>query len=137
MKKFLLAFTMLIASSASAMTLPITGLIDGDTVRTFLPIECPLCEGSVRVYGIDTPESSMRYAKCEKEVALGLQATEFVRALIGKNTIMEVTNVDWDKYGGRVLGNVSVGGKDIATELINAGLAAPYYGVGTKKDWCQ
>lgn len=138
MKKILAAITMLlVTTTASAITLPILGVIDGDTIRTFIPLECPLCDASVRINGIDTPESLTRYAGCAKEVELGLQAKAFTQNLVGKNTTMEVSNVDWDKYGGRILGTVVIKGKDVAQELINAGLAKPYFGSGPKPDWCQ
>lgn len=138
MKTIILAAATLFATSVThAITLPILGVIDGDTIRTFIPLECPLCDASIRINGIDTPESLTRYAGCAKEVELGLQAKALTQSLVGKNTTMEVTEFDHDKYGGRILGTVVINGKDVGQELINAGLAKPYFGSGPKPDWCQ
>lgn len=136
-KVFVVACAMVMSSISSAITLPILGVIDGDTIRTFIPLECPLCDTSVRINGIDTPESQPRYAACAKEVELGLQAKALTQKLVGVNTKMDVTNIEWDKYGGRILGTVVINGKNVGQELINAGLAKPYFGTGPKPDWCQ
>lgn len=139
MIKSILAIILLASSVASAheLLLPIRGVTDGDTIKTVVTLPCPLCEVSVRIIGIDTPESTNRFAQCEKEKMLGIQATEFVKRLVATHTLMIVTDTDWDKYGGRILGTVYVNGVNIGQELINAGLAKPYFGSGPKPDWCQ
>ena len=50
---------------------------------------------------------------------------------------MVVTDYTWDKFGGRILGKVSIGGNDVATTLINANLAIPYYGTKKTHSWCE
>lgn len=139
MKKFVLALTLCVASlvaSANELLLPIRGVTDGDTIKTVLTLPCPLCEASVRINGIDTPESTKRFALCEKERLLGIQATEFVKQLVAQHTLMVVTDTEWDKYGGRLLGTVYVNGINVGQALIDAGLAKPYFGSGPKPDWC-
>ena len=136
--KRLVAALLLIASPAFAgeMTLPIVGGIDGDTIRTYLPLPCPLCRASVRIIGIDTPEKGYR-AKCEKEHQLALEATEFTAKLVGRASHMKVSRFKWDKYGGRIDAQVEINGVDLGTELILGGFAVPYTGEGPKKDWCK
>ena len=43
----------------------------------------------------------------------------------------------WDKFGGRILAIVQVGGLNIADELIKRNLAVPYFGDKKEKDWCK
>lgn len=139
MKKlvFLLLF---ICSSAMAGTLhdfKVLRVIDGDTVEfeaKFLPD--PLTKRlSVRIYGIDTPEKGSR-AKCEKEMIAGKTATEFARSSIASATVVQIQLRGWDKYGGRVLGDVILDGIPLSTSLVNAGHARPYFG-GAKRSWCN
>jgi len=110
----------------------ITRVIDGDTVQideTFhnLPI-------AIRILGIDTPEKEKR-AACPKEAKLGEEATEFTKNKVKEAKQIECKFHKWDKYGGRVLGNVIIDGKDLGQELIKAGLAREYFG-DKKKSWC-
>lgn len=135
---------MLIASNVYASTkkqgiaydFPITKIIDGDTVAfeaNFLP--SPLKkELSVRVYGVDTPEKGFR-AKCNKENDLGQLATKFTSNAVNKAKVRQVVVMDWDKYGGRVLGDVLLDGKSLRDMLIKNGYAREYYG-DAKQSWC-
>lgn len=118
------------------MVLPIASAVDGDTIKTKVNLPTPLNVVSIRIRGIDTPEKGKK-AKCEKEAALAEKASASTTALIGKNTTMIVTNYQWDKYGGRIVGNVMINGKDVAQNLLDNGLAAPYTGKGSKPDWCK
>lgn len=38
--------------------------------------------------------------------------------------------------GGRILGSIKLDGKDLAEQLVQAGLARPYAG-DKKKSWCE
>lgn len=139
MKKHLAAFVLSITSMqaiASELLMPIRGVTDGDTIKTVVTLPCPLCEVSIRINGIDTPESTKRLAMCEKERLLGIEATEFLRRLVAQHTLMVVTNAEWDKYGGRILGTVYVNGINLGQAMIDAGLAKPYFGSGPKPNWC-
>ena len=124
-----------LSSFAADMTLPIRGVTDGDTLRSTLKLPCPLCNVSVRILDIDTPESNY-LAKCPKEKELGLQAKAFVTSLAENQTTMMARNVRWDKYGGRILAYVEIDGKDVGQQLIDRGLAKLYTGSGPKPDWC-
>ena len=114
----------------------ITRVIDGDTVAfqaPFLP-EPLKKELSIRVYGVDTPEKGFR-AKCPSEDQRGQAATEFTKNTIKASTKRQVIIMDWDKYGGRVLGDVLLDGQSLRMMLINKGFAKEYYGEA-KTSWC-
>jgi len=133
---------------AAYMLLPIVEVYDGDTIKTNLSwrLPEPLNLVSIRIYGIDTPEmpaasfattGKLSRAKCIKEAELALQAKALVVKITEGSNKMKVSDFKWDKYGGRILGNVTVNKIDIATALIEANLAVEYFGTGIKKNWCQ
>ncbi len=114
----------------------ITRVIDGDTVAfkaDFLPDPLKK-ELSIRVYGVDTPEKGHR-AKCEKENQMGQEATKFTFNLIKNAKNTRVVLVDWDKYGGRVLGDILIDDRSLRNLLIEKGYARPYFGEA-KQSWC-
>lgn len=115
----------------------LTRVIDGDTVAfqaNWLP-EPLKKELSVRVFGVDTPEKGFR-AKCPEEDARGQAATAFTKAQINASQKRQVILMDWDKYGGRVLGDLLLDGKSLRMMLINNGFAREYYGEA-KTSWCN
>ena len=115
----------------------ITRVIDGDTVAfqaDFLP--APLKkELSIRVYGVDTPEKGFR-AACASEAQRGEAASAFTKQAVAASTKRQVVLMDWDKYGGRVLGDVILNGQSLRVMLIQNGCAREYYGEA-KTSWCQ
>ncbi len=116
---------------------PITRIIDGDTVAfeaDFLP-EPLKQELSIRVYGVDTPEKSWR-GKCDSEKALGEEASKFTKNLIKNADTIQVAIYKWDKFGGRVLGDIIIDGKSLRMALIDKGYAREYYG-DKKESWCK
>lgn len=133
---FLLILLTLSASAYSAdMIMPIRGVADGDTIKSTLKLPCPLCNVSVRILGIDTPESTY-LAKCPAEKARGLEAKAFlINLTVGQETMM-ARSIKWDKYGGRINAYVEIAGKDVGQQMIDRGLAKPYNGTGPKPDWC-
>jgi endonuclease YncB( thermonuclease family) len=137
MNKYVISALLMVTSScyAADMTLPIKGTIDGDTIATQLALPCPLCKASVRIRGIDTPEKGSR-AKCTKEADLAALASGLTKQLIGTATEMTVTDIKWDKYGGRIDGFVFINGHSVGDELIKAGVAVRYDGK-KKKSWCS
>ena len=110
---------------------------DGDTVvisARFL--RAPLKpEVAVRIYGVDTPEKGHR-AQCPAEAQRGEQASQWTKQLVASGTKFQVTLYGWDKFGGRVLGDILVDGRSVRQGLIAAGLAREYYGEA-KQSWCQ
>lgn len=112
-------------------------VIDGDTVAFQAPfLPAPLKqELSIRVFGVDTPEKGFR-SQCASEDQRGQAATAFTKAQINASTKRQVILMDWDKYGGRVLGDVVLDGKSLRQMLIVNGFAREYYGEA-KQSWCN
>jgi micrococcal nuclease len=140
MKKLLFVFLLCISCVVNAETLyswTVNKVIDGDTISfkvQFLPAPLkPVI--SVRVDGVDTPEKGFR-AKCDKEKVLALKASEFTQNLISNSRDIKVKLLAWDKYGGRVLGDVIVDGKSLSSLLISGGFAREYHGEA-KQSWCE
>lgn len=110
---------------------------DGDTVVIAAPfLPKPLKpELAVRIYGVDTPEKGFR-AKCPQEDERGKQATKFTTAAVAKSSKRQVVLYDWDKFGGRVLGDIILDGQSLRAQLIQNGLAREYFG-DAKQSWCN
>jgi endonuclease YncB( thermonuclease family) len=146
MKKLLIVAILALTSVASfaqkekqmvIYDFPLTRVIDGDTVAfqaTFLPPPLKQ-ELSIRVFGVDTPEKGHR-AMCPQEAQRGEAATAFTKAQINAAQKRQVALMDWDKYGGRVLGDVLLDGKSLRAMLIQNGFAREYYGEA-KQSWCN
>jgi endonuclease YncB( thermonuclease family) len=115
----------------------ITRVVDGDTVAFHAPfLPAPLKqELSIRVFGVDTPEKGFR-AQCPSEAARGAAATEFTKKLVAAAQQKQMVLMDWDKYGGRVLGDVLLNGQSLRAMLIQNGFAREYYGEA-KTSWCN
>lgn len=110
---------------------------DGDTVVIAAPfLPAPLKpQLAVRVFGVDTPEKGFR-AKCESENQRGLAASEFTKKLVNASQKRQVILYDWDKFGGRVLGDMILDGKSLRQQLIANGFAREYFGEA-KQSWCN
>ena len=110
--------------------------IDGDTIVIAAPyLPAPLKpELGVRIFGVDTPEKSFR-AKCDSEKKRGEQATIFTKDVIAATKKHQVVLYDWDKFGGRVLGDILLDGMSLRDLLIKNGFARAYFG-DAKQSWC-
>jgi endonuclease YncB( thermonuclease family) len=146
MKKLLLTLTFIFcASLAYAQKTPngvtydakILRVTDGDTVvisAAFLPK--PLKpELAIRVFGVDTPEKGHR-AKCSSEAERGQAASAFTKNMISQGNKFQVTMYGWDKFGGRVLGDILINEQSLRAALIANGFAREYYG-DAKQSWCK
>lgn len=134
MIKLILIILALATSNAVSKTIERT--VDGDTFVIMNP-KPPreFLQNKGRLVGIDTPESIKQFAKCQKEIELGLKAKEFSQKFVEQNGI-EIIYLGLDKYG-RYLISLRKDNKDLAEELVKVGLAVFYDG-GTKvKDWCH
>lgn len=134
---FLFLYLFVGMAAANPYTVKVLRVIDGDTIEieaAYLPPELHQKLG-IRVLGIDTPEKAPR-ARCLEENMLAQQASEYTKTLVSKAKHVEVDFTGWDKYGGRVLGNVRIDGQDLAEQLLLKGLARPYFG-GKKNSWCE
>ena len=110
---------------------------DGDTVVIAAPfLPAPLKpELAVRIYGIDTPEKGHR-AQCPLEAQQGENASKFTKSMIANGRRFQVVLFGWDKYGGRVLGDILIDGQSLRHGLIINKLAREYYG-DAKSSWCS
>ena len=110
---------------------------DGDTVVIAAPfLPAPLKpELAVRVFGVDTPEKGFR-AQCPSENARGEAATAFTKKAVASTKKHQVVLYGWDKFGGRVLGDMILDGVSLRQELIRNGFAREYFG-DAKQSWCQ
>jgi len=110
---------------------------DGDTIVIAAPfLPKPLKpELAVRIYGVDTPEKGFR-AKCPQEDERGKLATKFTTNAVAKAVKRQVVLYDWDKFGGRVLGDIVLDGQSLRAMLIQNGLAREYFG-DAKQSWCN
>jgi endonuclease YncB( thermonuclease family) len=110
---------------------------DGDTVVIAAPfLPAPLKpELAVRVYGVDTPEKGFR-AQCPSEDQRGQAASAFTKNAVASTQKHQVIIYGWDKFGGRILGDMILNGVSLRSELIKNGFAREYYGEA-KQSWCQ
>ena len=110
---------------------------DGDTVVIAAPfLPAPLKpELAVRIFGVDTPEKGHR-AKCPGEAQRGEAASQFTKNAVAKSLKRQVTLYGWDKFGGRVLGDILLDGQSLRTQLIQNGFAREYFGEA-KQSWCN
>ena len=144
MKKLLLTL-LLIPCLAMAQKTPngvtydaqIIRVSDGDTIVIAAPfLPAPLKpELAVRIFGVDTPEKGFR-GQCDSEKARGEAASEFTKNAVKSTKKHQVTLYSWDKFGGRVLGDIILDGVSLRSELIRNGFAREYYG-DAKQSWCQ
>jgi endonuclease YncB( thermonuclease family) len=148
MKKLLLALLLVPVVAASQVRAPkepvgvtydaqIIRVSDGDTIviaASFLP--APLKpELAVRIYGVDTPEKGHR-AQCPQEAVRAEQASAWTKQLVASSAKRQVILYKWDKFGGRVIGDIVVNGQSVRRGLIANGLAREYYG-DAKQSWCN
>lgn len=145
MKKIIAAL-LLIPALALAQKMPknsatydaqVLRVSDGDTIVISAPfLPAPLKpELAVRIYGVDTPEKGHR-AQCALEDQRAQLASKYTSQLIAQGGKIQVTLYAWDKFGGRVLGDIIVNGQSVRAGLIQNGLAREYYG-DAKTSWCQ
>jgi len=109
-------------------------VVDGDTfkINIDLGFEVHLGPKSVRLYGVNTPESR---TKNLEEKKMGLAAKEFTDQWIKKanNKVKIETILDKNEKYGRILARVwNDAGECLNTEIVKAGLAREYFGVGDK-----
>jgi endonuclease YncB( thermonuclease family) len=109
--------------------------VDGDTVEVqadFLPVEL----GNhllLRIYGVDTPEKGWR-AQSDHERQMGEKASVFTKNLLQNAKVIKIQVICWDKYGGRLLGDVIIDDKSLRQLLLENKYAREYYG-NKKESW--
>jgi len=110
---------------------------DGDTIVIAAPyLPAPLKpQLAVRIYGVDTPEKGHR-AQCPAEAAAAERASAWTKTLVSNGKQHQVILYKWDKFGGRVIGDIIVDGQSVRRGLIANGHAREYYGEA-KTSWCN
>jgi endonuclease YncB( thermonuclease family) len=104
---------------------PYVGVVDlvhdGDTVNIKLDLGFDLTVYSrVRVFGINAPELSTSEGKASRD---------FAQALLPVGTPVHVLSHGWDKYGGRIDGDIMLpDGSSFASTMLAANQAVPYNG---------
>lgn len=145
MKNYIAILLLLLVTQAFAQKTPkgvtydaqILRVSDGDTIVIAAPfLPAPLKpELAVRIFGVDTPEKGHR-AQCSSENQRGQAASAFTKNAVASTQKHQVTFYGWDKFGGRVLGDIILNGVSLRSELIKNGFAREYFG-DAKQSWCQ
>ena len=125
-----------VAVRAADYPWPVVRVVDSDTVKVNASADLPpeLALLSVRLRGVDTPEKGGR-AKCDAEKRAGRAATAFTEAAIADADSVIVRDPAWGKWGGRVVADLVLDGRSLATALIEARLGAAYDG-RKRPGWC-
>ncbi len=111
---FLLAGTIFVtASAAKTYEYKVISILDGDT---FFATDGNI-KFRVRIAAIDAPERDQPYGRVAKH--------RLSQLLLKKKIQIKSIGKGVDRYG-RVLGKITVEGKDVAIKMINAGLATYY-----------
>jgi micrococcal nuclease len=109
-------------------------IYDGDTVKIIVLFGETPVKLSLRILGIDTPEIKHAEGRLPEEHVAAVKVRDYMRSLFPKN-IAKICIRDWDKYGGRILGELFLEtGENVAEILIHGGWARPYRGE-KKKPW--
>ena len=109
-------------------------IYDGDTVKIILLAgDVPIRLG-LRILGIDTPEIKHGQDRLPQEHTAAIRVRDHLKSMF-PNNIAQIRIHDWDKYGGRVLGDLFLpSGENVSEILIQGGWARPYHGE-KKKAW--
>jgi micrococcal nuclease len=109
-------------------------IYDGDTVKIIILFGDIPVRFSLRILGIDTPEIKHGEGRISTEHHAAIKVRDYMRSLFQLN-IANICIRDWDKYGGRVLGDLFLPtGENVSEILISGGWARPYRGE-KKKPW--
>ena len=128
---FVVLSLFLTANSYAQQTTTVTRVVDGDTLKVFYLGS----EESIRLIGIDTPESRVnKKTKRDAErsgqdidtiIAMGKRATEYVKSLVepGDLITIEFDAQERDRYGRLLCYVYLSNGKMLNEEIVKAGYA--------------
>lgn len=114
-------------------------VVDGDTLAIELNCSClpsTLTRMKIRIKGVNTPEIGS-HAQCQAEAAAGEAAKKVTQELIAQAKKIEIKNVRWDKYGGRIDGDVYLDDKSLSETLIVVGAGESYDGGARTQVRCE
>lgn len=128
-------FGILLSVAAFAVPAEVEYVIDGDTFAAVVKIEDDIgIPVHVRLINNDTPELK---GACAKEIEMANQAKDVLANLLPVGFVVDLQNIQDDKYLGRIDANVVLpDGRDVGEILIQEGLARPYSG-GRRLGWCD
>ena len=108
---------------------------DGDTCYAILEnVPEKLKFVRIRIRGIDTPEIK---GKCDNEKALAIEAKNFINKLISESHSIKLRNLEWGKYGGRIVADLYVDNTDYLVYLKGKPFYILYSGGKKTKNWCN
>ena len=129
-------FAPMVRESPPRMAYPadVLQVVDGDTFEARVQLWPGLSITTrVRLRGIDAPELK---ARCAEERELALAARTALQAMLAGGAV-GIQNVTLDKYGGRVLADVSTNvTSDVSQAMLGTGFARRYDG-GRRDGWCD
>ena len=112
----------------------VTDAYDGDTLTVEASIwPDVIWDGNVRVLGVDTPEINRQ---CAQERVLALAARDFVRELLIDESV-NLTNIENDKFGGRIVADVQLESGENLADLLIANDYGRRYDGGARESWCD
>ncbi len=116
------------AVAADRLSVRVVAVTDGDTFKARVGSVVEV----VRIVGLDAPERGS-HVRCRIEADLAERAWRNLARLLASGPV-ELQLHGRDRYG-RVLALVTVSGRDVAPQMVNAALARPYAG-GRRLPWC-
>src|SRR5262249_17456300 len=104
--------------------------VDGDSGR--------IGGAEFRLHGVDAPEGSPSRAECASEREMSAGARQAARRLTDGKAVKVTRSYGKDSYG-RQLVDLSVEGRDVADQLVNAGKLKRwnFEGGQPKPNWCR
>lgn len=109
-------------------------VIDGDTFE----LHCGKGIGDtvLRLHGVDAPEI-LGKPKCEREALLGYRAKEFAIDWLTKaGPSRLIVHLSGKDRNARLLGMITLRGRDLGSDMVIRGLAKPWAGREAKPSWC-
>ena len=103
-------------------------IVDGDTIRVDIDLgfDMFLTNQTVRLYGIDAPESR---TKDKEEKYYGTLAKDFLNDYCPKGTVIKLrTHLDKKGKFGRILGDIIVNNVSLNEQMVEENLAVLYEG---------
>ena len=110
-------------------------VLDGDTFAAHVILDDNIkIDVRVRISDIDAPELKGR---CDWETNAARLARYRLMDLLPIGTMVELSQIDDDKYLGRIDARVALpDGRDVSEIMIHEKLARPYDG-GARQSWCE
>ena len=126
-----------VPAQAADYAWPVVRVIDGDTILVDASADLPpeLADLRIRLRGVDTPETGFR-ARCDAERRAGEAARDFVVWRIGEAETVTVHDLEWGKWGGRIVADVILDGESLALALVQSFHGRWYAGDNKRAPWC-